>query len=175
MGVMTTLGFVRDLLDGQNIPGPAGRMEAFIAPPDPETDNNNPHAYVWLARGSGRRKSGPRSPAPANLTQNVPSSPAGWKIHTHNIGIWLTWFDENLSGGQADSTFPTVLDWTIMMLETCHMPFSTTDPMTGLQCQLINLGQNFDYEYVPVRSTASQRYQRQDAMISTPTEEWVQR
>lgn len=174
MGIMTTLAFVRDLLDGNNI-GPAGRMEAFVQPPDPEPHTQNPHAYVWLTRGNARRVSGPRSPSPPNQVQNVPGTPAGWKKHQHTISVWLTWFDENLQGSQTDALFPTVLDWTLMMLETCHMPFTTTDPATGLSCQLINLGQNLDWTYVPVRSTASQRYQRQDAEITTITDEWVQR
>lgn len=175
MGVATTLAFVRDLLDGQNVPGPAGRIEAFVQPPDPETHYTNPHAYVWLVRGSSRRVSGPRSPAPANLVQNVPAAPAGWKRYQHNISIWLTWFEDNYVGSQTDAAFPTVLDWVMMMLETCHMPFTTTDPSTGLSAQLINLGQNLDYEYQPVRATAAQRTHRQDAQITAPTDEWVQR
>lgn len=173
MGISTTLQFVRGLLDGQNVPGTAGRLEAFIDPPDPETENTNPHAYVWLVRGTYRRVAGPRSRPPANLAQNVPTPPAGWKRRSHNISIWLTWFEEQ--GPQTDSAFPTVLDWVMMILETCQMPFTTKDPATGEASQLINLGQNLDYEYVPVRATASQRLHRKDAQITAPTDEWVQR
>lgn len=174
MPVASTLAYVRALLDGQNLPGAAGRMEAFIAPPDPETENRNPHAYIWLTRGSVRRSSGPRSKPPSNLTQNTSQLPAGWKVYNHSIAIWLTWFDEN-TNPQADSTFPTVLDWTMMMLETAAMPHTLKDPSTGTVCQIVDLGRDLDWEYVPVRSTASQRYQRQDALITAPTQEWIQR
>lgn len=93
----------------------------------------------------------------------------------HSISIWLTWFDEN-TDSQQDSTFPTVLDWVMMILETCHMPQDIIDPATGdPSAQIINLGQNLDYEWVPVKSTASQRMQRQDALITAPTSEWIQR
>jgi hypothetical protein len=176
MPVATTLAFVKSLLDGQNIPGPAGgRMDAFINAPDPKEDSRNPAAYIWLTRGGIRRKSGPRSAPPANRTQYTAQSPAGWKIYTHNVSIWVTWFDENTDAG-ADSAFPTVLDWTMMMLETCKMPQDITDPSTGSALStLINLGQNMDYEYIPARSVLSQRYHRQDALITAPTEEWIQR
>ena len=175
MPVSTTVGFVRDLLDGQNLPGTAGRLDAFVTPPDPNTETQNPAAYVWMSRGSTRRVSGPRSVPPPGLWQMTASGPRGWKKMQHQISIYLTWFDEN-TDPQADSTFPTVLDWVMMTLETCKMPQDITDPSTGdVSAQIINLGQNLDYEWVPVRSTASQRMQRQDALITAPTDEWVQR
>jgi len=173
--VSTTLAFVRDLLNNQNLPGSAQRLDAFVKAPDPKEDSRNPAAYVWLARGSVKRVSGPRSTPPPNLVQMTPQGPRGWKKYQHNIGIYLTWFDDNYDS-QADSAFPTVLDWVMMMLETCKMPQTITDPSTGEQfAQLINLGQNMDYEYVTPRSTASQRLDRQDALITAPTDEWVLR
>lgn len=175
MPVATTLAFVRSLLDGQNLPGSASRLDAFIKAPDPKTDAKNPAAYVWLARGTVRRVSGPRSQPPANLIQMTPQGPRGWKRYTHNIGIYLTWFDDTYDA-QADSAFPTVLDWVMMILETCRMPQNITDPSTGdTFAQLINLGRDLDYEYVTPRSTASQRLDRQDAYITAPTDEWVLR
>jgi len=175
MPVASTVAYVRDLLNGQSLPGGGGRLDAFVAPPDPKTDSTNPAAYVWMSRGATRRVSGPRSVPPPNLWQATANGPRGWKKMTHNISIWITWFDDN-SDAQADSTFPTVLDWVMMMLETCHMPQDILDPSTGsVSAQIINLGQNLEYEWGPVRSTASQREQRQDALITAPTEEWVQR
>lgn len=175
MPVSSTVAFVRDLLDGANLPGQGGRLEAFVSPPDPKEDSRNPAAYVWMSKGSTRRVSGPRSLPPPNLWQTIPQGPRGWKKMNHQISVYLTWFDDN-TDVQRDSTFPTVLDWVMMQLETCHMPQNITDPSTGeISSQIINLGQNMDYEWVPVRSTASQRLQRQDALITCPTDEWLQR
>lgn len=175
MPVASTVAYVRDLLDGQNLPGQGGRLDAFVSPPDPKVDSRNPAAYVWMSKGSTKRVSGPRSVPPANLWQMDANGPRGWKKMLHNISIYLTWFDDNTDPMQ-DSTFPTVLDWVMMTLETAKMPHDVTDQSTGsVAAQIINLGQNLDYEWVPVRSTADQRMQRQDALITAPTEEWVQR
>lgn len=165
---------MRGLLDGVALPGNAGqRIEAFIKPPDPEITQANPHAYVWASRGPENRNSGSRSPAPAGAPQYQPTARSGWKILKHTIEVYLTWFDDN-SDPQADSSFPLVIDMAMMVLRTCKMPMDIVDPATGLACQLINLGENMSYEYVPVRSTASQRLQRQDALVTAPVEEWVQ-
>lgn len=174
MPVNSTLQHVKGLLDGATIPGNAGqRLEAFVSPPDPETRQINPHAYVWAARGPEKRNSGKRSTPPAGAPQYNPIMPAGWKLLTHTIEVYLTWFDDNRDP-QIDSSFPLVIDITMAILRGCRMPMDLTDPATGLNCQLINLGEVLSYEYVPVRSTASQRYQRQDALITAPVEEWIQ-
>jgi hypothetical protein len=173
MPVMSTLAVVKDLLDGVTVPGNAGkRIEAFINPPDPETNQVNPHAYVWAARGPENRNSGKRNPA-RPVAAPTPQMPAGWKILKHQVEVYLTWFEDN-GDPQQDSSFPLVIDLVMNVLRCCQMPLDVTDPATGINCQLINLGEQLNYEYVPVRSTASQRLQRQDALITAPVEEWIQ-
>jgi len=174
MPIASTLMHVKTLLDGVTIPGNAGtRIEAFITPPDPETRQINPHAYVWDARGPEKRNSGKRSTPPAGAPQPAPIPPAGWKVFTHTIEVYVTWFDDN-QDPQQDSSFPMVVDIVMNTLRTCRMPFDLIDPATGMNCQLVNLGEVLGYEWVPVRSTASQRYQRQDALVTAPVEEWMQ-
>lgn len=174
MPVNSTLSYVRSLIDGTTVSGNAGTaIEAFISPPDPKEDSFNPAAYVWASRGPEKRNSGSRSPAPGGAPRPAPLPPAGWKLTVHTVEIYLTWFDEN-TDPQQDSSFPLVLDLVQNILRTCNMPVNLTDPATGMSCQLVNLGENMSYEYVPVRSTASQRYHRQDALITAPVEEWFQ-
>lgn len=174
MPIMSTLSHVQSLLNGVSVSGNGGTViEAFINPPDPETEQRNPHAYVWAARGPEKRNSGSRSPAPAGFAQHTPLAPAGWKILQHTVEVYLTWFDENIDP-QIDSTFPLIIDLAMNVLRCCKMPMDIIDPATGISCQLINLGEQLSYEYVPVRSTASQRLQRQDALITAPVEEWIQ-
>ena len=174
MPINSTLSHVRSLLDRASIPGGAGRyLEAFIAPPDPEVTQVNPHAYVMAARGPENRDSGSRSPAPAGAPGPVPQPPAGWKIINHTVEVYLTWFNDN-QDPQIDSSFPLVIDLAMNILRTCHMPIDLVDPATGINCQLINLGEKLTYEWVPVRSTADQRLQRNDALITAPVEEWIQ-
>lgn len=175
MPINSTLSHVKSLIDQAYIPGNSGtRIEAFIAPPDPEVEQRNPHVYVWAARGPENRNSGSRSPAPAGAPQAVALPPAGWKILKHTIECYLTWFNDNMDP-QIDSSFPIFIDTVMNILRTCPMPINLIDPSTGgTNCQLINLGENLSYEYVPVRSTASERLQRQDALITAPVEEWIQ-
>ena len=173
MPIASTLAYVKQILDGQSVPGEGGLLEAFVAPPDPEITQGSPHAYVWTARGDEKRSSGPRSAPPRGMTPYTPAPPAGWKTQTHNLSIWVVWFDDN-TDPQNDVSFPFVVDAVMNILRTTQMPIAITDPATGQQSQLVTLGRSMSYEYAPVRSTQSQRYQRFDAEVVAPTEEWIQ-
>lgn len=174
MPINSTLAHVKQLLDGTTIPGNAGKyIEAFISPPDPETQQVNPHAYVWAAQGPENRNSGKRVAPPAGAPEFLKLNNSGFKILKHRIEIYLTWFDDSRDP-QSDSSFPLVIDMTMQVLRSCVMPIDLIDPATGSNCQLINLGEEMSYQYVPVRSTASQRLQRQDALVTAPVEEWIQ-
>ncbi|HUN38473.1 MAG TPA: hypothetical protein VMU95_41310 [Trebonia sp.] len=175
MPISSTLAHVNSLLDGASIPGNAGvRLESFISAPDPETTQKNPHAYVWASKGPEKRNSGKRNTPPAGAPQPTPASTnSGFKILNHNLEIYLTWFNDNRDP-QINASFPLVVDLVMNILRCCKMPMDLVDPATGINCQLINLGEVLNYEYVPTRSTASQRMQRNDALITAPVEEWIQ-
>lgn len=167
------MAYTRSLLDGMSVPGDSGRLEAFIKPPDPETEQRTPHAYVWSARGDERRSSGPRSAAPSGAPQYVPAMPAGWKYMQHSLEIYLVWFDDQ-TDAQADSTFPFLVDAVMNALRTTKMPVPIVDPSTGLNTQIVDLGRSMTYEYSPLKATAAQRIDRFDAMILAPVQEWIQ-
>lgn len=173
MPLSSTLTYIKQILDGQNVPGNAGPLKALVAPLNPEIKNGQAHAYVWTARGTERRNSGPRSKPPTGMTPYAPALPAGWKLQTHNVSIWVVWFDDNMDPEQ-DIAFPLVLDGVMNILRTARMPIVIENPATAQYSQLIDLGKNMDYDYVPMRSTASQRYNRFDAQIVAPVEEWFQ-
>jgi hypothetical protein len=172
---MSTLAHVNSLLDRASVPGNSGRfLESFISAPDPETTQINPHAYVWASKGPEQRNSGKRNTPPAGAPQATPASTnSGFKILKHSLEIYLTWFNDNMDP-QINASFPAVIDLVMNILRCCKMPIDIVDPATGFNCQLINLGEVLNYEYVPTRSTASQRIQRNDAMITAPVEEWIQ-
>jgi hypothetical protein len=171
---MSTLSHVNSLLDKTAIPGSSGRyLESFISPPDPEESQRNPHTYVWASRGPENRNSGKRNPPPVGAPLYRPRAPAGWKILKHTVEVYITWFNDN-TDPQINAAFPLVIDIVMDILRCCSMPLDLIDPATGISCQLINLGEVLNYEYVPVRSTASQRIQRNDALITAPVEEWIQ-
>jgi len=174
MPLASTMAYVKGLLDGTKCPGQSRFIRAYVAPPDPETNNREPHAYIWTSRGNERRATGPRGAAPANTRgQYVQTAPAGWKTLSHSIDIYLTWFDDN-SDPQGDSTFPFVVDIVLAVLRTTQMPILITDPGTGQKSQLVTLGRDMSWEYMPIKATASQRMWRLDALITAPTEEWIQ-
>lgn len=181
MPLASTMAYVKNLINGQNTIGSAGgispgqgRIKAYVSPPDPNLQASVPTAYVWTARGNERRNSGPRSVPPLGKTPTTgPAAPAGWKMQTHNLMIWLVWFDDSEDSNQ-DSNFPWFIDTVMNILRTAQMPMTVTDAGNGLQSQLINLGQNMDYDFAPLRATASQRYVRYDASITAPVEEWIQ-
>jgi hypothetical protein len=173
MPLSSTLAYVKQVLDGQSVPGNAGNLVALVSPPNPELQNDRPHAYIWTSRGSERRNSGPRSKPPAGMTPYSAAAPAGWKLQSHSVSIWLTWFDDNMDPEQ-DVSFPLVIDAVMNILRTTQMPMTIENPASAQASQLVDLGKNMDYEYAPLRSTASQRYNRYDAQITAPVEEWIQ-
>lgn len=157
-----------EILDGLILPGTAGVLSAFITPPDPRTDAQDPAAYIWSSRGAERRQALPRGNTPGA------GSLAGWKEIDHEVSIWLTWFDED-SDSDADTSFPAVLDAVLNALRTSgKSPLYTSDPLTGMQSDLVDIGERMEYELVPPRSTASERFLRYDAQITARVLEFFQ-
>lgn len=167
MPVNTVHQALLGILDGLILPGTAGTLEAFITPPDPR-EEPPPAIYIWGARGDERRQALPRGNTPGA------GSLAGWKELDHSVDCYLTWFGED-SDSDADTSFIAVLDAVMMALRASgKSPFYTSDPLTGYQSDLVDIGERLEYQLAPPRSTADQRYLRYDALITVRVLEFFQ-
>jgi hypothetical protein len=147
------------LLNGLVVPGNRRTLEAYITPEDPR-DEENPAAYIWPSQGTEERQAVPRVGADIyNPLQ------AGWKTLTHDLDIWLTWFNDD-SDTNADISFPAVVDVVMFTLRSTANPWVVIDPLTGLESQLIDVGERMTYRLAGVRATADQRWLRYDAQLT---------
>src|SRR5579863_1818323 len=89
MPLVTALNYVYVTLSDLSVPGQGGStLQAFINPPDPQTDQTNPSAYIWTAVADESRQSLPRA------SPGVPGTgtdQSGWKNLIHNIDVFLIW------------------------------------------------------------------------------------
>lgn len=168
MGLNTCQLFVKGLLNNLQPPGDTGingPIEALITPYDPD-ESGAARIYVWPSAGPERRLAWPRNTGPG--------TPAGWKQITHNLELFMVWFDDQDIDPNIDVNFPALIDFVMFTLRTCTDPASVTDPLTGESFLLLDIGENMDYTYVPPRSTADQRMLRYDAKITMPVIEYFQ-
>jgi hypothetical protein len=166
MGINTCQLFVQGLLQGLQPPGDTGLngpIQALITPYDPDEDGV-PRIYVWPSAGPERRLAWPRNTGP--------NTPAGWKQITHNLELFMVWFDDSDADPNIDINFPALIDFVMFTLRTCADPAEVTDPFTGSSWLLLDIGENMNYTYVPPRSTADQRILRYDAKITMPVIEY---
>lgn len=152
MGLNAVMGYVQSLLDGLPVPGSTGPLTCFIVPPDPDTNvNGTPRASVWSSDGTEDRLSGPR------VVPGEPST-AGWKNEWHSLSIFL-WYPMADEEPDEDSAFPGVVDAVMQALRSAPDPAVITDPLTGIQTELVDLGESLAWRMVPPMALASQRWE----------------
>lgn len=169
MPLVTVQHYLKGILNNTILPLNLGTLEAFITPPNPNDDTVRAAAYIWGSRAAERRESVPRA-------QHLNLSTGGWKIDTHSVDIWLTWFGA-ADSQYVDQEFPSIIDAVCMVLRNTPILDQTqfaTDPVTGQRSNLLDVGENLSWEYGPVRATADQRYLRFDAQIVCEIEEYFQ-
>lgn len=160
MPLVAVQTYLKGVLDGLVIPGTAGNLEAFISPPNPEFEAT-PKAYIWPSTSNENRQSMPRNTG----VSSVPGGSA-WKELNHLVDVWLVWFSDEASDAQdLDSAFPAVIDAVAWQLRTVPDPAVLTDPMTGRESQLLDVGERMSFEFPPARATLDQRILRYDARI----------
>ena len=111
---------------------------------------------MWPARGPEKRLAMPRNTGPG--------TPAGWKQLKHDLQVFLLWMDYQ-DDPQADVNFPLLIDYVMMLLATAPNPAQVTDPETGQVSQMVNLGEDMTYDFVPPRTLEPQMMRRYDARI----------
>lgn len=165
--------YVNDLLQGTGAGLYGGTIESFITPPAPTTmEYNNPQTYVWGGTGNVVRATIPRA-TPGTDPGTSPGGSTGWKVCTYELSIWAYGLHVN-GDPQADRKFPGLM-WIIeKLLMMAEMPVELTDPDTGDQSRLMNLGESFRWAYDVDRTLADQRSMRNAAQIICSAEEMFQ-
>jgi hypothetical protein len=157
--INSTQVYIKNLLQGLIVPGNQLPLEAYITPEDPR-DEENPAAYIWPSNGNENRQAVPRVGADIYDPKQ-----AGWKTLTHDLDIWLTWFNDD-SDPNADISFPAVVDIVMYTLRSSANPAVVYDPLTALGSQLIDVGERMTYRIGGLRATADQRWVRYDAQLT---------
>ena len=158
MPLLSVQNYVKDLLDGLPIPGFTQALEAYVTPPTVE-DIDSPKAYVWGGRCRGTRQTMPRGP--------------GFKHLQWMIDIYLV-YETNPDSPTVDEEFPAIVDAVLNKLWTTTTPLFITDPLTGRQSQLLNVGEEWEFEYPPERTPATLRMLYYSARIGMELYEAVQ-
>jgi hypothetical protein len=160
MPLVSAQSYVKGLLQGLTPPGDTGikaPVDALVTPLDPDVNPDGvARVYVWPARGPEKRRAMPRNTGPG--------TPAGWKQLTHELEIFLVWMDSPDDPG-ADINFPLLIDFVMGVLRTSPNPSQYTDPDTGVTSNMVNLGEDMSYDYVPPRTLEPQALRRYDARI----------
>lgn len=148
---------VRSLLDG--LPSPYfPQAKAWIAPPVPN-EASEPQIFVWGQRGNEHRHAGGR--------------PFGVKKARHRLDIYVVVADE-IDDPHADAAFPLILDSVVWVLRTTQMPvLGLTDPDTGEQSNLMEIGETIDTDYSVPHTIQDQRYLWYTGLIQTEVEEQI--
>jgi len=162
MPIVSAQSYVQGLLQGLTPPGATGIAEpidAMITPLDPDVNPDGvARVYVWPAKAPERRIAMPRNDA---ATGNI----GGWKKLTHDLEIFLVWMDSP-DDPARDVNFPLFIDFVMGILRTApNRNILYTAPETGATSQMVNIGEDMDYDFIPPRSLEPQMQMRYDARI----------
>jgi hypothetical protein len=165
----STTGYLKSLLDGLAMPGGLPPMACYINPPDPNVESQIPTAYVWAPDFDENRDSKQGGTLPRN---SGPDTPSGFKSIEHQIEIFLIWF-QAADDPQADSLFFGICDAAMAALRTSPDPAPITDPFTGAQSQLFDVGEVIRGR-TTISATASQVWNRLDGLLQVAVHELFQ-
>lgn len=163
MPIVSVQNAILNILNDLPMPNGNYRLEAYITPPDPETDYSNPHAFIWPTTGKESRNPAEGGAIPRNTGVNTPS---GTKAIRHEIEVYLRWYGSD-DDPDADSWFPGQVDAVMWALRTAPDPLVIVDPFTEIESQMIGLGEVQNY-HVTIRATEDEAYNMYDCLIECP-------
>jgi hypothetical protein len=168
MPIASTLAWVKGQVNGLAMPGiNTPSMVAYITPPDPNDEAQYPTAYVWPTDGRESREN------PGTIPRNTgPDTPSGFKPINHMIDVFIVWFQAD-DDPDADSLFPGIVDAVMAALRTSPDSETLTDPYTGGQSTLYDLGEQITYQ-IFINSLADQAYDRYDCLLRCTITELIQ-
>lgn len=175
MPLQSTLGYVRDLINGLAMPGGSNNLIAYITPPAVDDDPDwTPRAYVWPASFDESRNPTRGGTVPRALSKPVPgqSPNSGFKAIDHVIHVYVVW-DQANDDEQSDSWFPGMIDAINWQLRVSADPAVITDVYDGTQTSLIDVGETINGQ-IAVRALDNQRTYRYDCLLMLPIVELIQ-
>lgn len=161
MPIVSAQQYILNLLQGLPMPNGNYLLDAFVTPPDPQTDYSNPAAFIWPTDGHESRNPGGGGAIPRNTGVNTQ---AGTKPIVHTIDVYVIWFGAG-DDKDADTWFPGMIDAIMWALRTSPDPVVVVDPYTQVNSQLIDVGEDMGYK-IGVRATKDEAYNRYDALIT---------
>ncbi len=182
MSIAAVQSYIRSLLNG--MPWPAGFQQlavpvCYITPPNPNVQSAIPTLYVWPSRGRESRDT-TRLRAGTVPRIAVPGGPSGTKVVEHKMEAWLVWMNSS-DDPDADNLVPG-MTWAVQdVLRSAAYgangllaedPAELTDPWTGEQSWLVDLGELQTYE-IYVRALEDQRFWRYDVAIELDVTEVI--
>lgn len=168
MGLASTVNYLRDYLDGlewpfQNLTSPPGPLQAFITPPNPQVIASAPSAYLWFNRGDESRN-GAKYGAGTVPRASYPGGPSGTKAIEHTVPLYLVWDGGSPTDPVVNSLFPGMVDAVMAYLRVAPDPAPVTDPWTGGQTELVDIGEHMSY-LTSLRALEPMRLERLDALL----------
>lgn len=166
MPLNSTQLLVHSIVNGLAVPGETAPLQAWITPPMVE-NLNGPRAYVWGGRLRGGRQTAPRR--------------AGFKNLNWVIDVYLSYLTTPDSA-DIDQQFPLIVDaimaatWAVtipLMIDGQGQPVNAANPPPGAT-QILSLGEDFELEYPPERSVATQRSLYYTCRLGLDVQEKVQ-
>jgi len=170
VGLASAVGYMQQLLDGMNwpaemqaLPSPPPALRCFITPPDPNVAAGTPSAYVWFNRGQESRNPG-KYGAGTVPRANYPGGPSGTKTIEHTVPIYVVWAGGSPTDPLVNVLFPGMVDAIMATLRVSVDPAVITDPWTGVQTQLVDVGERISY-ITDLRALEPMQLQRLDALL----------
>jgi len=161
--------YMKEILNGLSLPNQSQTLTAYVAPPVPGV-LTGPTVYIWGAEWDDKRQSFPRignavMPSPSNAV-------SGFRVI--NWSMYLYVYQQLLSNDpNADQSFPLVVDAIVNLLHTTPCPTYATDPTTGVQTEILAIGEHIHAQLAPVQDVGNQGFVLYDAMIVCDVREKV--
>lgn len=174
---------MRGLLNGLEWP-PAmaglAPLDCYITAPNPNVQSEIPAAYIWMNRGRESRDT-TRLKGGTIPRISMPGGPSGTKMDEYTLPVWLVWM-MSADDPDADNLFPGML-WTVMSVlrgtaygaggQNSVTPAELTDPWTGEQSWLIDLGEEMRFETAERALDDQRNMWRFDAVIDCEVSELI--
>lgn len=147
MPLCSVQSYIKNMLDGLQIPGSAQTLEAFITVPA-GANLDGPMAFILGGRLTGRRQTAPRGKAFKHLA---------WVVD-----VYLA-YETNPNSPTVDVEFPQIVDAVMLQTWQTTMPLfldpygNPTTPGAPGSSQIISIGEDFELELMPDRTPATLR------------------
>ena len=176
MTLLAVQDYTQGILNGMSSTGWQKPLVAYVKSPIPGlAELQQPMGFIWGAAARETRTSIPRSAPGVNPTLAKPGTTvhSGWKERPITVTIWLYGVQLN-SDPNSDTKFPVLIEQVLNALRMTEVPAYLVDRVTGEQSKLMNIGEEFSWEYDVDRTLADQRLVRNECRIDVSALEQFQ-